>query len=175
MNLSTKYFGAPLWLWGGLGLTLIIAAKPAVSAVSKAYDLSKLHPDFKRRVQQWLDAVSNAGYVVKITETLRDASRQAQLEAQGSSTVKTSYHQSGLAIDYIVTDTPTGKVAPYKGTAAELKALSDVAQIAKRFGMRWGGDWTSFKDGYHLELDTPIRITEAFARYQRQGQNWSLV
>lgn len=28
----------------------------------------------------------------------------------------------------------------------------EVAQVAKRLGLEWGGDWTSFKDYSHLQM-----------------------
>ena len=161
-------------MWGALGVVLVIGGKPAAKAIKHQFDLNKLHPEMRRRVEAWIADSAAAGYEVGITETLRGAERQKELETGGKSTVKTSYHQSGLAIDFVVRRTPSGKITPFKETPQELAALSAVAQIGKRNGMRWGGDWKSFRDGYHLEIDTPLRITEAFARYQSQGPAFAL-
>ena len=170
--LTKKYFGAPVWLWGAGVVVLAFGAKKPVLNALQQRKLDALHPEMKRRVERWISALRSAGYDVTITETQRSADRQVELEAGGASTVKTSYHQSGLGIDFAVVKDPAGSITPFKESARELAALKAVAAIAKPLGMRWGGDWKMFKDSYHLELDTPLTMVTALDRYKIQGQNW---
>lgn len=145
--------------------------------------IEDLHPEMQRRALLWLAYLRGAGIKVRFRQTLRKAEEQAKKVAQGRSQAKVSYHQSGLAIDFEVLEVRGEKIQVYSESqrnpdptkiAAELAALREAGELAERAGLRWGGRWTKLKDSYHVELDTPVKMAEALARYQRQGRAFSL-
>jgi len=80
-----------------------------------------------------------------ISETYRSPERQEWLYAQNLSSVKTyGAHYFGVAVDFYFTE--NGKTAY---PAAKMKAAAD---IAKKHGFTWGGDWPKLHDTPHLEM-----------------------
>lgn len=111
-------------------------------------NLAEVHPDLVRVTHRALQ-LTPIDFVV--TEGRRTATRQKQLFAAGATRTMNSRHLTGHAIDFaamvgkeIRWDWPLyAKIAQaFKQAALEL----DVPII-------WGGDWKSFKDGPHVELD----------------------
>ena len=86
-----------------------------------------------------------------ITEGLRTEQRQRELFAKGASRTMKSRHLTGHAIDFapVVAGKVTWKWPAFHPIAAAFK------QAAKELKVRivWGGDWRTFKDGPHIELD----------------------
>lgn len=86
-----------------------------------------------------------------VTEGLRTLERQRELVASGASKTYNSRHLTGHAVDLVAYlgnevrwDWPLyGKLADAMKAAAEELGVKII----------WGGDWTSFKDGPHFELD----------------------
>lgn len=166
---------AALWLAAGVaglfGLGTVVRRRVDLHQHD---NLELLHPRMRAAARLWLADCTAAGYEVRVHETLRSEARQLQLQKGGASTVTIGYHLSGLALDFHVVRGPHGALKAFTKPdagehAAELSALAAVAQLGKARGLRWGGDWRSFKDLYHLELDTHVNAREAFARYQRAG------
>jgi peptidoglycan L-alanyl-D-glutamate endopeptidase CwlK len=87
-----------------------------------------------------------------VIEGLRSEARQRELVRSGASRTMNSRHLTGHAVDLLPIG-PDGraefawplyhKMAPAVKAAAEKEGVPIV----------WGGDWTSFKDGPHFELD----------------------
>ena len=89
-----------------------------------------------------------------ITEGLRSLERQQQLLAEGKSTTLRSRHLKGEAIDFAVY--VGGKITwemPYYQQVAQA-----FKQAAEEFGLTitWGGDWVTFKDGPHIQIEGAI-------------------
>lgn len=110
--------------------------------------LATVHPDLQRVFKE---AITNSPYDFTITEGVRSLERQKELVAARKSTTMNSRHIKGLAVDIAVF--VDGKLSwdmkYYKAAADHIKAvavLNDVPLI-------WGGDWITFKDGPHFELD----------------------
>lgn len=111
-------------------------------------NLKGVHPDLVKLVRAAL-AVSPLDF--GITEGLRTKERQEEIVAAGKSQTMKSRHLTGHAIDFVV----------YIGgninwDFSNFKIVSDVFKAkAKELGIPivWGGDWTSLKDGPHIELD----------------------
>lgn len=86
-----------------------------------------------------------------VTEGLRTRARQAELVASGASKTMNSRHLTGHAID----------VAAYIGgrISWDWPLYEKIADAFKEASIHiavpiiWGGDWSSFKDGPHFELD----------------------
>lgn len=109
-------------------------------------NLKGVHPDLVRVVRR---AAKKASFIV--TEGLRTQARQRQLVEAGASRTMNSRHLTGHAVD--VAALVGGKVRwdwpLYAAIAREMK------QAAADLGVPlvWGGDWRTFKDGPHFELD----------------------
>jgi peptidoglycan L-alanyl-D-glutamate endopeptidase CwlK len=112
-------------------------------------NLEGIHPDLRRVIDRAL-IESPLDFVV--IEGLRTKERQKQLVESGASRTLNSRHLTGHAID-LVPIGPNGKAAfdwplyNRLGPAVKQAAEKEGVQIV------WGGDWKSFKDGPHFELD----------------------
>ncbi len=109
--------------------------------------------DLKRVVRR---AIELTPFDFGITSGKRTAEEQNALFKQGASQLdgysKKSRHQSGCAVDFVVYD-ENGKVtwgfSYYEQVSWAFKQAADELGIP----IVWGGDWVSFKDGPHIELD----------------------
>ena len=110
--------------------------------------LSTVHPLLQRLFK---GAIETSPYDFSITEGIRSVERQRYLVDTGKSTTMNSRHLSGKAVDIAVFI--DGKVTwdfdKYKEVARHIKDTAHVMNIP----IAWGGDWVSFKDGPHFELD----------------------
>jgi len=112
-------------------------------------NLKGIHPDLRRVMDRAL-AISPIDFIV--IEGLRTKERQAQLVKSGASKTMNSRHITGHAVDLLPVG-PDGKAAfdwpLYHKIAPAVKAA------AQELGVKivWGGDWKTFKDGPHFELD----------------------
>lgn len=94
-----------------------------------------------------------------VTEGLRTVERQRQLLAKGASTTMNSRHITGHAVDlYAWVDINTdGKIEFAEMSNPRLmKQIADAIKVAagrEMVAIVWGGDWTTFKDMPHFELD----------------------
>jgi peptidoglycan L-alanyl-D-glutamate endopeptidase CwlK len=110
-------------------------------------DISRLagvHPDLVRVVIR-----ARAGEVFTVIEGLRTAERQAQLVAQGASKTLHSRHLTGHAVDLGPVPLDWGDKAAFRRLAGAMKRAADAEGVP----LVWGGDWRSFYDGPHFELD----------------------
>lgn len=121
-------------------------------------NLRGIHPDLRAVIDRALE-LSPVDFVV--IEGLRTRERQAQLVAQGASKTMNSRHITGHAVD-LVPIGPNGKAAfdwpLYHRLAPAVKEAAQEIGVA----LDWGGDWTSFKDGPHFELDRKVYPDAAF-------------
>ncbi len=110
--------------------------------------LDGVHPDLARVVLRAAE-LTEVDFVV--TEGLRSMKRQRELVAAGASKTLRSRHLSGHAIDFapVVNGEVTWKWPPFFVIADAFKAAARELGVA----IVWGGDWTRFKDGPHIELD----------------------
>lgn len=113
--------------------------------------LAGVHPDLARVARRALET-SPVPFV--ITEGVRSAKRQEDLVASGASRTMNSRHLTGHAID----------VAPIIGGRVcwDWPPFHTIAEAMKRAAVEhgvtlvWGGDWRTFKDGPHWELDRRV-------------------
>jgi peptidoglycan L-alanyl-D-glutamate endopeptidase CwlK len=112
-------------------------------------NLQGVHPDLVR-VMARARELSPVRFTV--IEGLRSQARQRQLVAQGASRTMNSRHITGHAVD-IVPHRPNGDLA--FDWPLYHKLAPAVKQAATELGVAivWGGDWRTFKDGPHFELD----------------------
>jgi peptidoglycan LD-endopeptidase CwlK len=86
-----------------------------------------------------------------ITEGVRTMKRQRELVAAGASKTLKSRHLTGHAVDFapVVAGEVTWKWPPFAIIAEAFKRAGAELGVA----IAWGGDWASFRDGPHIELD----------------------
>jgi len=110
--------------------------------------LRGVHPDLVAVVKRAIQ-ITKVDFVV--TEGLRTIERQRQLKAAGASRTLNSRHITGHAVDVaaLVGRDVRWDWPLYDKIAKAFKAAAAELGIA----ITWGGDWTTFKDGPHFELD----------------------
>jgi peptidoglycan L-alanyl-D-glutamate endopeptidase CwlK len=110
--------------------------------------LKGVHPDMVRVVERAIE-ITTVDFTV--LEGLRDPERQKALVDAGASQTLNSRHITGHAVDLgaWVGDEVRWDWPLYHKIAAAMK------DAAKQEGVQivWGGDWRSFKDGPHFELN----------------------
>ena len=109
--------------------------------------LKGVHPDLVAVVER----AAAIGPAFIVTEGLRTPERQKQLVLAGASRTMNSRHITGHAVDLAAL--VDGKVRwdwpLYHKLAAAMKQAAAELNVA----IVWGGDWKSFPDGPHFELD----------------------
>lgn len=110
--------------------------------------LADVHPDLVKVCKK---AIEYSIHDFLITEGVRSYEKQKALfEAKKSQTMN-SRHLTGHAIDFaVIYGKEIGWSLPmYKDVADAFKKASKELDIP----IIWGGDWKSFIDGPHIELD----------------------
>jgi peptidoglycan L-alanyl-D-glutamate endopeptidase CwlK len=119
-------------------------------------NLLGVHPSLVKVVRRAAEVVDGRddglGFVV--TEGLRTVMRQSELVKAGASKTMNSKHLTGHAVDLAATvggdvrwDWPL-----YASLAGIMKRAAQEVGVA----ITWGGDWKSFKDGPHFEIDPAV-------------------
>jgi peptidoglycan L-alanyl-D-glutamate endopeptidase CwlK len=110
--------------------------------------LQGVHPDLVRVVERAID-LTPVDFTV--LEGLRSPERQQTLVASGASQTLNSRHITGHAVDLGAwVDNQVDWSWPlYTKIANAMKAAATELGIP----IVWGGDWKTFKDGPHFELD----------------------
>jgi peptidoglycan L-alanyl-D-glutamate endopeptidase CwlK len=110
--------------------------------------LQGVHPDLVRVVERAID-LTPVDFTV--LEGLRSPERQQTLVASGASQTLNSRHVTGHAVDLGAwVDNQVDWSWPlYHQIANAMKAAATELGIP----IVWGGDWKTFKDGPHFELD----------------------
>jgi peptidoglycan L-alanyl-D-glutamate endopeptidase CwlK len=131
-----------------------------------AKNLNGVHPDL---VKVHDLARTKAPWPYVITEGVRTLERQKQLLAAGASKTlnsmhliqKTGFSHATDAIPWLDLD-EDGKIETSEiYDWAMVKKLSDIIKAsASELGVKliWGGDWRTFKDGPHYELDRNVYL-----------------
>ena len=110
-----------------------------------------VHPDLVKVV---LLAIQLTEVDFGITEGVRTIEKQREYYAKGASKTMNSRHLTGHAVD----------LAAYIGSEVrwDWPLYHKLADAMKRAAnslnvpIVWGGDWKSFKDGPHFELDRKV-------------------
>ena len=83
------------------------------------------------------------------------------------STDRLSCHSSGTAIDLNATKHPLGK---YDTFPAEKVPM--IRALAKKYGLKWGGDFKSRPDDMHFEVNvTPVKAKELITKLGLENAN----
>lgn len=119
-------------------------------------NLKGIHPDLRRVMDR---ALQESPVDLVINEGLRTVERQRELLAKKATTTMKSRHLTGHAVDfYAWVDLNTdGKIEFVEMCNPRLmKQIADAikaAAVKEQVPIVWGGDWRTFKDPPHIELD----------------------
>ena len=140
----------------------ILVPEPTIAMVDgRKYKLSRrsqtrligVHPDLRAVVNR---AIQITAVDFGVTEGLRTIERQRELFKRGASRTMNSRHLTGHAVDlvaYIGKDVRWDWPL-YHHIAAAMKLAAEEQAVP----IVWGGDWTSFADGPHFELDRRVYV-----------------
>jgi uncharacterized protein YcbK (DUF882 family) len=120
---------------------------PSWDRRSKAKVDTLLDGGMKTKVSSLVSGMwTKHGVDLGVTSATRGAAEQEALKKKGASKAGfgSSLHNYGAAVDVHFNNTPGGI---YDGPWNILSAMG------KGLGMRWGGDWKSFKDKPHFQID----------------------
>lgn len=110
-----------------------------------------VHPDLVRVIRRAFELAPDA---FVITEGLRTIERQRELKAAGATRTLNSRHLTGHAVD--VACLVDGKVRWDWPLYERLSKTVKKAARELKVPIVWGGDWVTFKDGPHYELDRSV-------------------
>jgi|LakMenEpi03Aug12_release.lakeMendotaPanAssembly.Ray.scaffolds.fasta_scaffold223644_2 hypothetical protein len=139
-------------------------------------NIERLHPKVRDKAREFINKVEKElGIKLRATSTLRTYAEQDELYAQGrtkkggivtNAKGGQSNHNFGTALD----------VVPIVDGKADWKTSADtwskIAKIGKAVGFDWGGDWKSFTDKPHFEMNFGNSLAQMRKKYesgQRDG------
>lgn len=108
--------------------------------------LSGVHPDLVDVVKL---AITITEVDFTVIEGIRNINRQRQLYKAGKSTTMNSRHITGHAIDMVPWPVDWEDLERFNVMAEAMKTAAEVQEIP----IVWGGDWKSFYDAPHFELN----------------------
>ncbi len=117
-------------------------------SVRSRSNLKGLHPDLLRVAERAIK-ITSVDFV--ITEGMRTVTRQKELFKAGATRTMNSRHLTGHALD--VAAWVAGGVRWDWPLYAKIAAAFKQAALELDVPIIWGGDWKSFRDGPHFELD----------------------
>lgn len=110
--------------------------------------LTGVHPDLQAVVKRAIE-ITPVDFLV--IEGLRTKERQAYLFGKGATKTMNSYHITGHAVD--IAPIVDGKVSwDWKYFHPMADAMKSAAKELN-VKLTWGGDFVSFKDGPHFQID----------------------
>lgn len=108
--------------------------------------LSGVHPDMVAVVKR---AIEITGVDFTVIEGIRHINRQRELLKAGKSTTMNSRHITGHAVDMVPWPVDWEDLERFEVMSEAMKEAAEELDIP----IVWGGDWKSFYDAPHFELD----------------------
>jgi peptidoglycan L-alanyl-D-glutamate endopeptidase CwlK len=108
--------------------------------------LSGVHPDMVAVVKRAIEITEQDFTVI---EGIRNVNRQRALLKAGKSTTMNSRHITGHAVDMVPWPVDWNDLERFEVVSEAMKAASEELEVS----IVWGGDWKSFYDGPHFELN----------------------
>ena len=109
-------------------------------------NLSGVHPDLVAVVKL---AISITEQDFTVIEGIRNINRQRELYKAGKSTTMNSRHITGHAVDMVPWPVDWNDLERFEVMSEAMKTAAEELDIP----IVWGGDWKSFYDAPHFELD----------------------
>ena len=137
-------------------------------------DFDRLHPLVANRGESFIRlAHSCLDLEVRLTSGYRSAKEQNALYAQGRSEpgqvvtnakAGQSYHNYGLAVDFVIIhNNKTDYDLNTDRNRNDIPDWQELGELGKALGFEWGGDWNSFPDYPHLQMDFDLSIRQLAA------------
>lgn len=119
--------------------------------------IESLHPVMREAVRVLQAELATGGLPFRLYEALRGRERQEAGFRAGKSKARMwgSYHNVGLAADFV------GHVGG-RWSWSDALPWPELGAAARRCGLVWGGDWSSFVDRPHVQLELAPRDGRAF-------------
>tara|TARA_R110000737_G_scaffold346134_2_gene375571 strand:- start:1834 stop:2178 length:345 start_codon:yes stop_codon:yes gene_type:complete len=111
--------------------------------------LSGVHPDLVAVVKR---AITITEQDFTVIEGVRNINRQRELVKKGASTTMNSRHITGHAVDMVPWPVDWNDLERFEVVSEAMKAAAEELEIP----IVWGGDWKSFYDAPHFELDRKV-------------------
>ena len=111
--------------------------------------LSGVHPDLVAVVKL---AITITEQDFTVIEGIRNINRQRELVKKGASTTMNSRHITGHAVDMVPWPVDWNDLERFEIMSEAMKAAAEELEIP----IVWGGDWKSFYDAPHFELDRKV-------------------
>ena len=108
--------------------------------------LSGVHPDMVAVVKRAIEITDQDFTVI---EGIRNINRQRELYKAGKSTTMNSRHITGHAVDMVPWPVDWNDLERFEVMSEAMKTAAEELEIP----IVWGGDWKSFYDAPHFELD----------------------
>ena len=108
--------------------------------------LSGVNPDMVAVVKRAIEITEQDFTVI---EGIRNVSRQRELYKAGKSTTMNSRHITGHAVDMVPWPVDWNDLERFEVMSEAMKKAAEELDIP----IKWGGDWKSFYDAPHFELD----------------------
>ena len=124
--------------------------------------LDDLIPCVWTKAKLWLAECKNEGHDVLVTSTLRDFESQNALYAQGrtkpgkkvtNAKGGQSFHNYGVALDFV-------PIVHGKADWNNVSNFKAIADIAKKYGFEWAGDWKTFKEYAHIQYTGGLTLKD---------------
>ena len=112
-------------------------------------NLSGVHPDLVSVVKRAIQITEQDFTVI---EGIRNLNRQRELFKAGKSKTLNSRHLTGHAVDMVPWPVDWNDLARFEVVAEAMKEAAEELNVE----LDWGGDWKSFYDGPHFELDRKV-------------------
>jgi|TARA_R110000765_G_scaffold56014_5_gene110699 peptidoglycan L-alanyl-D-glutamate endopeptidase CwlK len=112
-------------------------------------NLSGVHPDLVAVVKR---AITITEQDFTVIEGVRNINRQRELVKKGASTTMNSRHITGHAVDMVPWPVDWNDLERFEVVSEAMKAAAEELEIP----IVWGGDWKSFYDAPHFELDRKV-------------------
>jgi peptidoglycan L-alanyl-D-glutamate endopeptidase CwlK len=109
-------------------------------------NLSGVHPDLVDVVKL---AITITEQDFTVIEGIRNINRQRELVKAGKSTTMNSRHITGHAVDMVPWPVDWEDIKRFEVVAEAMKLAAEELDVP----IVWGGDWKSFYDAPHFELN----------------------
>ena len=124
--------------------------KPLKRSGNEAH-IQAMEPLIRNKVRNFLSDIEALGYTPKIRDSVRSYEQQAYYKKQDSRNAAPGHssHEVGIAIDM---DIYKGNRVFSKKTPRNAWVNTGVPELAKKYGIRWGGNFRGYPDNNHFDF-----------------------
>nr|DAE36660.1 MAG TPA: L-Ala-D-Glu peptidase-like protein [Caudoviricetes sp.] len=151
-------------------------------------NVSQLHPELQKKVEQLKILCQQNGITIGISECVRTVAEQNVLYAKGRTmpgkivtkakgNTYSSMHQWGVAFDfYLKMDVDGDGSVSDDALNNSTELFNKVGKIGQSIGLEWGGAWKSMKDLPHFQLpnwgSTPAKLKRLYGTPEKFMATW---